>query len=291
MVSTLTESAVEEEAIPVSKKVVHVRKPDQKCLRTFVFVDENEAALNRSSCSSLTDDSDLTWEIDPAENVVLFRDDDYAVVNPVVHQRQSKRNKPKSVSYAQLFFDPETQMLVTLMEVNLVSCSSMLKDDNISPLIHCESSLSKAQKDDTDSKIMPGQEESRFQDQTLLTECSSTSSDVAREGPERFSFDKSKLRFSDEPIVFSHRGTDQFWLEENDLNLYLLEDCADPWDGTFRKSHGCTETLKKLLMLRSCISLESIRQLGEAKWKGPSARGVGDDPQAPSMAYSALRDH
>jgi hypothetical protein len=135
-------------------------------------------------------------------------------------------------------------------------------------------------------------EESRFQDQTMLTESCSMSSETGREGPEMFGpMATTKLRFPDEPIIFSHHGPtisgSQLWLEEGDLNLYLLHDSGDAWHSNTRKS--CTETLKKLLTLRSCISLGSLRQMGDAPKRKFASIGK-ESTAAEGMAYSILKD-
>jgi hypothetical protein len=176
------------------------------------------------------------------------------------------KKKPKS--YAQLFFDPETKNLVALMEVNLPTRSTMYPHDGQQKEDPCGTLQPRNPKkyssnDDafygktsmTNNRIV---EESRFQDQTLLTKCSSVSSETKCDGPDQFCpITTEKLRFSDEPIVFSNE-TDFCFPEDGDLGLYLLQDCnCDPfWDTNIRK--GCTETLKKLLTLRPCVSLASL---------------------------------
>mmetsp|Transcript_1146 Transcript_1146/g.2582 ORF Transcript_1146/g.2582 Transcript_1146/m.2582 type:complete len:126 (+) Transcript_1146:629-1006(+) len=80
-----------------------------------------------------------------------------------------------------------------------------------------------------------------------------------------------RTRFSDEPIVFSNdknMGQKLCWLEEAEVDLYLLHDCDDPWDyGSTKGSTNtrCGDSLMRLLKVsRLCISLS---QIGELKWR------------------------
>ena len=82
------------------------------------------------------------------------------------------------------------------------------------------------------------------------------------------------------------------WIEESELNLYLLHDSADPFNASIPKSVGCTDTLKKLLTLRACISLGALRQVSESKLKattGPG-KGSGGNKLLETMSYSVLHD-
>ncbi|KAG7343076.1 hypothetical protein IV203_021021 [Nitzschia inconspicua] len=290
MVSEVIESTMEVGAISASKKCKLLPKVERKGMKAIIFVDNSEDALNNSTCSSLTDDSDLSIENDHTSNAICSRDND-AILNTIFHENRSKRKDCKSVSYAQLFFDPETQVLVTLMEVNFFSSSSRSLE---SKSAGSEQSFSlQYPKDDGSSQnvSLPCQEGSRFQDQTMVTEYSSIFTDIEREGQGNVPFESKRQRFFDEPIVFSHSRTTQLWLEENDLNLYLLQDSADPWNDRIRKPAGCTETLKMLLKLRACISLSSIRQVGESKWKiQTNVKGMERGMTVQSMTYSQLRD-
>jgi hypothetical protein len=269
-------------------------RPNPK--KTFVVVNnECDDALNLSSCSSLTNDSDLlSMDNERMDELVLFKPPQQDPFVPSKRAKKGADKKSKSVSYAQLFFDPETKMLVTLMEVNLHDRTSMWNINESIEVLEKQNDLAGQTtlrgKEKNESTVMPSMagEESRFQDQTMLTECSSNSSETGREGPEQFSCNVGtrSLRFSDEPVVFSHNGR-QVWLEENDLSLYLLHDSSDPWEvGIHKSSVGCTETLKRLLMLRSCISLASIRQVGDTKkWRSDGSQRMGEN-----MAYAALKE-
>jgi hypothetical protein len=280
MLSSHGESAVEKDMAQYSKEDSSPFQADKKSLKAFIVVNDTEGALNRSTCSSLSDDNDSISDKKLMERFTIFREDD--VSSPPNKLHRSERNKSKVVSYAQLFFDPETHMLVTLLEVNLGDQSSVFQ---VADMKHHENDKSKV-------ISFPAQTESQFQDQTILTECSSISSGNDRQRPDLAPFGTSKSRFSDEPIVFSHHCCSQCRNEKNDLSLHLLQDNGDPWDDRTGKSVGCKETLKKLLLHRSCVSLESLRQVGDAKWKQISRKGlpVVSYRLMPSMAYSALRD-
>lgn len=257
----------------------------QKGMRTFVIVD---AALDTSACSSLTDGSDMSWDNGSLENEFVHGQKNDPKLDGENADPYLKQSKADSIPYAQLFFDPETQMLVTLMEVNFVNNSDLDYGSN-----NGEMYLKNAPKEAETSPIMiqSMQEESRCLDETMLTEFSNSSSEIERDGPEWNPVDYSSQRFSDEPIVFSHHHTRHLWLEDSDLDLYLLEECADPWDASIRKSAGCTEALKNLLKLRACVSLALVRPVGESKWKSShNGKTPVTGTTTPTMAYCALRD-
>ena len=112
-----------------------------------------------------------------------------------------------------------------------------------------------------------------FQDETLSTECSSLSSETFRgqdltrskeDDEDYWSFcdtglyPHSKIRFTEEPIVFSNdRSMNQelCWLDKADVGLYLLEDCADPWDygGSSGEGGEPLPPITELLIFRSKI--------------------------------------
>ncbi|MGK3757748.1 MAG: hypothetical protein ACI8RD_010062 [Bacillariaceae sp.] len=210
-----------------------------------------------------------------------------------------------SISYAQLFFDPETQMLVTLMEMNFGlgydekgnekhRNGASYHHQSFSDIYDSNERMTKHLKSNDVSDV-------RLQDQTLLTECSSMSSETRSNDDCGFDitdfnhFPTSKIaRFLDEPIVFSHDDSMNrvCWFEENDYDMYLLHDCDDPW-GDYNSAKGarCTDTLKKLLTAsRCCIPLP---QVGESKWKTlKDNNGLSKGnykAQTERLSYSVLR--
>ena len=248
--------------------------------------------------------------------------------------------KRDNISYAQLFFDPETKTLVTLMEVansnepgggcggknsKYQHCFVRQKDYYLrrgTPL-HRSSLL--LQKNDTSSFATKESKKTNdrneewvnipFLDKTLLTECSSISSEASHlnddDDNEDWGFhgmafdhdlpcETAKTRYPDEPIVFSNDESMDHqlcWLEEAEIDLYLLHDCDDVWDYGATKDSRCTDSLKKLLTAsRLCISLPSI---GESKWKASTSNNnsgadFSDDnnnkDKLERTPYSALND-
>eukprot|EP00536_Pseudo-nitzschia_multiseries_P000913 jgi/Psemu1/2112/gm1.2112_g len=210
-----------------------------------------------------------------------------------------------TVSYAQLFFDPETKSLVTLMEVAKNTASGAIRSDNFSKCHQCHLRRKDAfnrrgtplhrsslllQNNDASFELSrrdgrtPNDENIPFLDKTILTECSSISSAASEEedggGGDHWAFlgagsnhdlpwEDTAPRYPEEPIVFSNdesMGDHRMcWLEEAEIDLYLLHDCDDVWDYGTANNSRCTDSLKKLLMAsRLCISLPHI---GELKWK------------------------
>jgi hypothetical protein len=281
MMLTPVESAVDKIIRPSSKKSYDPFPAKRKSMKAFIVIDDAEDAQNRSICSSLTQDGDMTSDKKLVESFIFYGDGD--LLSPATGTHRQKRNKSKTISYAQLMFDPETQMLVTLLQVNPVDRPYMCQIDPDANLNHEDN-------DKSNLISFPVQVEARYQDQTLLTECSSISSVICREVPVLTRIGTCKHRFADEPIVFSHHRSSQLQAAENDLRLHLLQDHGEPWDVSTGKSVGCKETLMRLLMLRSCISLASLRHVGEAKWNEISEKGQVTYPLVTSMAYSALRD-
>ena len=199
--------------------------------------------------------------------------------SPIKFLPEANGGIPKgNISYAQLFFDPETQTLVTLMEMNFgLGCDEKGNEKHRNGASHHHQSFSDIyDSNERRTKDLKSNDVSdvRLQDQTLLTECSSISSETRSN--DDCGFDITDLKhfptskkacFLDEPIVFSHEDSMNrvCWFEENDYDMYLLHDCDDPW-GDYNSSKGarCTDTLKKLLTAsRCCISLP---QVGELKW-------------------------
>lgn len=221
---------------------------------------------------------------------------------PEAHEWISKG----SVSYAQLFFDPGTQMLVTLMEMNLgLGYARKEREEyrngkSLRQSLSTTANSNATKKDfklDTTNEVL----DVRPQDQTLLTECSSISSETnysSDYGFDTTDFDHfpiaMKTRFLDEPIVFSHDDNNNrvCWFEEREFDMYLLHDCDDPWDFHSTKEKKFADTLRKILTAsRCCISLP---QIGESKWKdikgdnGLSKRN--SKAHSEKLSYSVLGD-
>jgi hypothetical protein len=226
--------------------------------------------------------------------------------SPIKFLPETNGGIPKgSISYAQLFFDPETQMLVTLMEMNFGlgydekgnekhRNGASYHHQSFSDIYDSNERMTKHLKSNDVSDV-------RLQDQTLLTECSSMSSETRSNDDCGFDITdfnhfptSKKARFLDEPIVFSHDDSMNrvCWFEENDYDMYLLHDCDDPW-GDYNSAKGarCTDTLKKLLTAsRCCIPLP---QVGESKWKTlKDNNGLSKGnykAQTERLSYSVLR--
>lgn len=336
------------------------------------------SSLTDGSCLSLPDESeddDILSTVRFDEEAIESRDGisindgdegDEAVQSNCFSTKDNSRNKNTkmpanhaqeingggSISYAQLFFDPETKALVTLMEIsnNLQPTrqhrsSSRRKNDTSNERcsrlerrqthLHRKTPLHRSfelpSKRDTDNSFSNSagtrdgrkrsnsaegwsdvgtDDDSPFQDETLSTECSSLSSVTYRknDGSHRGSdcgddwffsaaqlFPPAPVRFSDEPVVFSNDGSMEqrlCWLDEADVGLYLLEDCADPWDnyGSNRGGARCGESIKRLLSAsKLCIPLT---QLGESKWRAhhrASSLSNGGHHK-PKLSYSILND-
>mmetsp|Transcript_4164 Transcript_4164/g.4655 ORF Transcript_4164/g.4655 Transcript_4164/m.4655 type:complete len:396 (-) Transcript_4164:2167-3354(-) len=211
-----------------------------------------------------------------------------------------------SISYAQLFFDPETQMLVTLMEMNLGLGYARKEREEYRNKKLFRQSLSITTNNNVmkkDFKLETTNEvlDVRPQDQTLLTECSSISSETHYSfdyGFDTTDFDHfpiaTKTRFLDEPIVFSDDDNNNriCWFEGRDFDTYLLHDCDDPWDFHSTKGTKFADTLRKMLTAsRCCISLP---QIGESKWKaskGDNGLSKGNcKAHSERLSYSVLED-
>ena len=255
--------------------------------KTFVSVNDfGDDTFNNSSCSSLTNDSDLD---DNIEELILFFESPEPDQSLADTRKKSRKKKNKSVSYAQLLVDPETGDIFPVMEVACLDRVSVFNDHEDDGTIQSHTSISIETTSNESDRYKAIAMESRFRDLTMSTEQSSDDSGGNhREGPERDprSIEKSNLRFPEEPVVFSHDGrSGQAWLDQNDLNLYLLHDSSDPWDLACDKPR-CTETVKRLLNLRLFVSLSSVRHGTDSKkW-----RGIYSEKLTDSLAYSALNE-
>jgi hypothetical protein len=149
-----------------------------------------------------------------------------------------------SLPYAQLCFDPESKTLVTLMEINLGGIGRRSKRLRIvDPKEHY----------DEEPPAPKGAD-------TTPTAYSTTSGTVSADSRSEYHFEEST--YSD-PIVLSCFGQGT-WLEETDLDLYLLHDCGDPWDMTENRK-GCSEALKKVMS--ASRSLIVFRQRDSTRWE------------------------
>jgi hypothetical protein len=156
--------------------------------------DDNESEYN-SSFIIMNNNEDSIQSIEASEVEYMFGDvrgqgnDDLSFDQSATNRKKVRvsksKTKKKPKPYAQLFFDPETKNLVALMEVNLPTRSTMYPHDGQQKADTCGTLERRNPKkyssnDDafygmTSTTNNPIVEESRFQDQTLLTECSSVS--------------------------------------------------------------------------------------------------------------------
>ncbi|OEU16844.1 hypothetical protein FRACYDRAFT_239437 [Fragilariopsis cylindrus CCMP1102] len=266
---------------------------------SFMVDDELDLVL---STSSLTAGSDFTFNDKHGK-----RESSGSTNNsPIKFLPEANGGIPKgNISYAQLFFDPETQTLVTLMEMNFgLGYDEKGNEKHRNGVSHHHQSFSDIYDSNerrTEDLKSNDVSDVRLQDQTLLTECSSISSETRSN--DDCGFDITDLKhfptskkscFLDEPIVFSHEDSMNrvCWFEENDYDMYLLHDCDDPW-GDYNSSKGarCTDTLKKLLTAsRSCISLPQVGELKELKWKDNNGFSKGNyKANSERLSYSVLK--
>jgi hypothetical protein len=150
---------------------------------------------------------------------------------------------PTTLPYAQLCFDPEKNTLVTLMEINLGGNGRrskrlrILDSNEASP----ESTPAHCLEGATATATAAGRENpslfmASYSSASTTTSTESTGSSTRSNGHAE---EKEQ-----EPNFLSQ---DDIWLEETDLDLYLLHDFeVDPWNADPRG--GCTEALKKMLL-------------------------------------------
>ena len=294
------------------------------------FLDQENSNVSLST-SSLTEDSDVTLrrlgtgDNDPnnCRSTTMTRDDEDdihardTICNNVEKMSTDKTDFKKSCfatnvlseanisSYAQLFFDPETQMLVTLMEMNFgldYHDKKQVVEDHRNKA-SCQLTHLKAA---TENAIIKNTNTSSSPDQTLLTECCSLSSSETTSYSTNIGCDfgvkkikhhhpiVKKTCLLDEPIVFSHDVSlnQGCYFEERDFDVYLLQDNDHLWDYRSTKERRCTDSLKKLLLAsRGCVSLPLV---GESKWKALKLQNALSKAHCKnsfeSLSYSVLKN-
>jgi hypothetical protein len=200
-----------------------------------------------ASSSSLTDSQVTTDSTDSSSSIWS-----YSQPKPPKMIKVSNPLEPISLPYAQLCFDPESKTLVTLMEINLAGNSRRSKR----------------------LRIIDPLEQENFPSGTLQMTCDSgTESTVSTRSIDP----DEELNKYDDPIVLSSQSQ-EVWLEETDLDLYLLHECEDPWEVEARG--GCAETLKKILIASRSLIVFKQR---DSRWEPAreSFSGIG---------YSMLED-
>jgi hypothetical protein len=145
-----------------------------------------------------------------------------------------------TLPYAQLCFCPEKKTLVTLMEINLGGNNGRrskrlgILDSNNTTAPH----FLQCQENDPSSWLMTSSS-SRTCTESTVTVSSTRSNHNHMVQHHHHAPEETK----EEPM-FLH---DDVWLEETDLDMYLLHDFeADPWRADPRG--GCSEALKKMLL-------------------------------------------
>ena len=129
--------------------------------------------------------------------------------------------QPTSLPYAQLCFDPERKTMVTMMEIDF---SGPRKQSN--------------RLTELDAILPTGLGPVDFP----LLRCDPSSATCAES---TISTHLESIRGTkiNEPMILL--GTQGMWLEESELDRYLLHDAEDPWQAESKR--GCTESLRKLL--------------------------------------------
>ena len=153
------------------------------------------------------------------------------VSNPCKHQG------PNSIPYAQLCFDPETKSLVTLMEIDLSGHGPGKSRKRI--FLDHPSDIALIPDDSPEVRASPSS--SSTTDSTLSTQWSTGDTD---------------------PMILL--GTQEVWLEETDLDLYLLHECGDPWRSEAKGR--CTDGLKKLI---HAYRARIVSRSRDASWEVP----------------------
>lgn len=272
------------------------------------------------STSSLTEGSDFSFGSDDDledGDMHLFgnssanHEEKESVDDEMIGQISSQKLQGTTkVGYVNLFFDKKTQELLTLW-IQQDDGSRKGALHHSAPLILEDSNNYRVQGETTTRKNKEEYVDFAFHDDTLLTECSSISSETSGNDDEDWAFHDidfnhafscvpAKTRYPEEPIVFSNDESmyrDLYWLEKTEIDLYLLNECDDVWDYDESKGTRCTDSLKKLLLAsRLCISLP---QTGESKWKASTnlndsyscpSRGNGSKVKLERASYSVLKD-
>ena len=254
----------------------------------FDFLDEN-FSFNEPSCddsSSSHNDVDNGYNDDTVQRLVVCNERrEYSCQFEQNHTRDARNSE--LISYAQLIIDPEGNSLVTIMEIVDEIEREPRRHAGVICLNHKQTNHNpkKATLDWplSNEQGLGNDEYRKCQDETLSTEHSSLSSETHGKHCDNsnnlgddwlFSTTQSEplfpTRFSNEPIIFSHRdeiNKELCWLDETGIDLYLLEGSNDPWDceSSPRVNARCGNSLKRLFAApRLCISLPHF---GELKWR------------------------
>jgi hypothetical protein len=197
-----------------------------------------------SSASSLTESEISSQITESTECSSLWSYSDATGSPPKVIKISDSRSALESTTfpYAQLCFDPERKILVTLMEICLSGNGQRSKRLRI-----IDPRTNSAPPEETPSSLMIGSLSTSGTETTLST-C----------------VDASPVK-AEEPIFVL--GTQGAWLEETDPDLYLLHECEDPWCADSKS--GCTKTLRKLIVASRSFLVFSIWPR-ERSWEAPS---------------------
>lgn len=229
--------------------------PAEKKKSSYIFVADGMEILNTSSSLTASEQGSISrssthhTESSSVGSSLTIDDDLEVQLDDVLRTNESSSTNPMKmvcVPYAQLCFDPEQNALVTLMEVDLATTSGQrskrlcLVDSKAR--VEAKERLSDPNESRTDSTVSE-----RSEDEMIV---SGTAVEPGAALEYRF----------DEPIVFSSLSPEA-WLEEADkLDLYLLQECQDPWEIADNKAQGgCAEALKKLLIASKSLRVFKSR--------------------------------
>jgi hypothetical protein len=187
---------------------------------TFIFMKGTDTMACSSSLTGSEVSSEATAESTECSSSLWS----YAESKPPKIIKVSNPLERTSLPYAQLCFDPETKALVTLMEINLAGNGRHSKRLRIID-----------PQEENGAPVLP----------TTLQMISSSNSGTASTVSTRSNGPGDEILKYDEPIVLSSYS-EEVWLEETDLGLYLLHECEDPWEAHGRG--GCKQTLKNLFI-------------------------------------------
>ena len=201
----------------------------------FVLLRSNRELL--ASTSSLTESvlsSELTqatecWSV-PSETV--HENNPPQIVNVTRQPLQ-----PITLPYAQLCFDPDRKTLVTLMEISLGGSGRRSKRLRI-----------------LDAQTVRIDREDRL---SMQIAAASSKSGTNSTNSSRWA-EEEKV---DDPILIL--GARNSWLEETDLDLYLLHDSDEAWRSESRR--GCADALRKFLSSACSCSVLVFRR--ESSWE------------------------
>lgn len=179
-----------------------------------------------------------------------------------------------SLPYAQLCFDKDTKTLAAIMEINLGGLGgrgrSRLRivepdeeqrqeeEDRYDPTTPYENMLLPSGYSNTGSTVSSGG-----------STATSTWHHAGRQELRVGAHERESSGTCSEPIVLSCFGPNNSWLEETDLDLYLLHDISsDAWDTTNGANRqGCADALKRLLVASRSLIVHSRRR--SLFWESP----------------------